>query len=508
MRGARLFLRLCVALLVAGAAWAPPPGLAHPMGNFSINHFSAIELYPSLVRLVYVLDFAEIPTFQEMQEHGLTARDDAPHVAAYRARKVQELQQGLVLQAEGQRLPLLPRASTVTFPPGAGGLPTLRIEAVYEAPLEIAAGKIFYEDRNYAERVGWKEIVITSHQGVIVAEASVPAQSKSNRLTTYTSDLLQTPPQDLRATCAFAVPTALRGRPAASASLPVPTGSSGVREASTPRNLLTELITARQLSIGVVLLSLLAAFGLGAFHALEPGHGKTLVAAYLVGSRGTAWHALLLGLVVTASHTLGVYALGAIALFAAHYVMPEHLYPWLGLTSGLLIAGMGVVLLTQAWQRAFGHAHPHAHHHHDPRQHARGHGHSHTHAPGRPHTHPPHDRNHDPAAVGYGTLLALGVTGGMVPCPAAIVVLLSAVALQRITFGLLLIVAFSLGLAAVLVGTGLLCVSARGLLRQWSGEGRWQAYVPFVSPLVMTPLGLMIAFRSLSGFGGAVGFPF
>ncbi len=213
---------------------------------------------------------------------------------------------------------------------------------------------------------------------------------------------------------------------------------------------------------------------------------------------------------MTASHTLGVYALGALALFAAHYVMPEHLYPWLGLTSGLLIAGMGVVLLTRAWQRAFGHAHahPHAHHHHDPRRQAREHGHSHTHAPGRPHTHPPHDRNHDPVAVGYGTLLTLGVTGGMVPCPAAIVVLLSAVALQRITFGLLLIVAFSLGLAAVLVGTGLLCVSARGLLRQWGGESRWQAYVPFVSPLVMTPLGLMIAFRSLSGFGGAVGFPF
>lgn len=508
MSGTRLFLWLCVSLLVTGAVWVPPPGLAHPMGNFSINHFSAIELYPSLVRLVYVLDFAEIPTFQEMQEHGVTGRDDAPRVAAYRARKVQELQQGLVLQVEGQRLPLLPRASTVTFPPGAGGLPTLRIEAVYEAPLEIAAGNIFYEDRNYAERVGWKEIVITPHQGVIVADASVPAQSKSNRLTTYTGDLLQTPPQDLRATCAFAVPVALQGRPAASASLPVPTGSSGVREASTPRNLLTELITARQLSIGVVLLSLLAAFGLGAFHALEPGHGKTLVAVYLVGSRGTAWHALLLGLVVTASHTLGVYALGALALFAAHYVMPEHLYPWLGLISGLLIAGMGVVLLTQAWQRTFGHTHLHAHHHYDPRRQAREHGHSHPHAPRRLHTHPPHDKNHDPVAVGYGTLLTLGVTGGMVPCPAAIVVLLSAVALQRITFGLLLIVAFSLGLAAVLVGTGLLCVSARGLLQRWGGESRWQAYVPFVSPLVITPLGLMIAFRSLSGFGGAVGFPF
>lgn len=155
------------------------------MGNFSINHFSAIELYPSLVRVVYVLDFAEIPTFQEMQEYQLTVRDDDPRMVAYRTRKARELQDGLVLEVEGRRLPLVIRASTVTFVLGVGGLPTLRLEAVYEAPLEAAHGKVFYEDRNYAERVGWKEIVITGHQGVEIADASVPARSKSNRLWNY-----------------------------------------------------------------------------------------------------------------------------------------------------------------------------------------------------------------------------------------------------------------------------------------------------------------------------------
>src|SRR5262249_59424929 len=114
--------------------------------------------------------------------------------------------------------------------------------------------------------------------------------------------------------------------------------------AQPPRSMVTELTTARQLSVGVIAFSLLVAIGLGAFHALEPGHGKTLVAAYLVGSRGTAWHAVLLGLTVTASHTIGVYALGCVALFASHYVLPEQLYLWLGFTSGLLIMGIRMLL--------------------------------------------------------------------------------------------------------------------------------------------------------------------
>jgi nickel/cobalt exporter len=233
-----------------------------------------------------------------------------------------------------------------------------------------------------------------------------------------------------------------------------------------------------------------------------------------VGSRGTAWHAVLLGLTVTASHTIGVYALGGVALFASHYVLPEQLYPWLGFTSGLLIMGMGMVLLTRAWQGRSGqqdHGRDHTHHHHD-----HGHGHDHTHHHHdydhihypHPHVHLSHDDRQEPAPVGYGALLTLGITGGMIPCPAALVVLLSAVALQRIAFGLLLIVAFSLGLAAVLVGAGLLLVSARGFVQRWSGEGPWLAYLPFFSPLVITPLGLVIALRSLLGTGVIPGLPF
>ena len=508
------FWLFLVSLIMAGFLLAPRPGIAHPMGNFSINHFSALEIHPTFIRVSYVLDVAEIPTFQEMQDYGLTPQPDHPNVTAYRERKVQELQQGLWLQVGGQTLPLTVRSSTVTFPPGAGGLPTLRISAVYETSLAAADGQLMYEDRNYPQRAGWKEIVATTSAGATLTASSVPAESRSNQLTAYAADLLQAPPQDLRASLSFTASASAQESPPASRSASVPLANPGTPEAAqTPRNMLTELMTTRQLSAGVILFSLLVAIGLGAFHALEPGHGKTLVAAYLVGSRGTAWHAVLLGLTVTASHTIGVYALGGAALFASHYVLPEQLYPWLGFTAGLLIMGMGMVLLTQVWRSHAGHpgrdrahSHAHVHHHHDHghdhahAHHQHDHEHSHHHH-SHPHAHLSHDDHQEPASVGYGALLTLGITGGMIPCPAALVVLLSAVALQRIAFGLLLIVAFSLGLAAVLVGAGLLLVSARGFVQRWSGEGPWLAYLPFLSPLVITPLGLVIAVRSLLGTG-------
>jgi ABC-type nickel/cobalt efflux system permease component RcnA len=283
------------------------------------------------------------------------------------------------------------------------------------------------------------------------------------------------------------------------------------RAAQTPRSWLTELVTVRQLTPGLFIVSLLVAIGFGALHALEPGHGKTLVAAYLVGERGTAWHALLLGLTVTVSHTIGVFVLGAVALFASHYIVPEQLYPWLNLVSGLLIAGMGGVLLRQACLRSLGYVMPrhhnaygHHHHAHDHHGHYH-HNHAHEHTAHHDHSTPGHGAD---SHVSYGTLLTLGITGGMIPCPGALVVLLSAVALQRIAFGLLLIVAFSVGLAVVLVGIGLLLVSARSSVQRWSGEGAWSTYLPFLSPLVMTPVGVFLVLRSLADTGLLPQLPF
>ncbi|HXG18283.1 MAG TPA: hypothetical protein VNN62_04320 [Methylomirabilota bacterium] len=469
------------------------------MGNFSINHFSGIEVHPAFIRVTYVIDMAEIPTFQEMQAHSLNAQTDEAAAIRYREQKVEELRQGLALRIGERTVNLVAASSTLSFPPGAGGLPTLRIAAVYEAPLDALQGEVLYEDRNYAQRVGWKEIIATAHDGATLRTASVPAESKSQQLTHYAETLTQAPPQDARATLTFAIPADARVR-----ALAAPVQATDVlarTTAQTPRTVLTELIAAGQLNTGVILFALLAAIGLGAFHALEPGHGKTMVAAYLVGSHGAVWHAFILGLAVTISHTIGVYALGGIALFASHYIVPEQLYPWLGLASGLLITGTGIFLLGRACegQRGHdGHIHAHGHSHDDAHGHTHGHSHHHHHSHG--------DGHH--GSMGYGALLTLGITGGLIPCPAALVVLLSAVALHRIAFGLLLIVAFSVGLAAVLVGTGLLVVSARGVVQRWNGEGRWMEYLPFLSPLVITPLGVVIAVRSLLGTGIVPRIPF
>jgi nickel/cobalt transporter (NicO) family protein len=510
----RYFLSPFMLLVLLMPLLLPGYLFAHPMGNFSVNHFSALTVFPTSVRVSYVIDMAEIPTFQEMQEFGLIAQPDDPSATQYRNRKVEEWKQGLVLRIGEQTLTLSLRSSELTFPAGAGGLPTLRLAVEYEAPLAAGSGTLVYEDRNYPQRVGWKEIIASANDGANITQSSVPAESKSQQLTNYADDLLQAPPQDLRAELTFSIPAIARAQ-ASSPLAAAKTGAVDVQEAQTPRSWLTELVAARHLTPGLILVSLLVAMAFGALHALEPGHGKTLVAAYLVGERGTAWHALLLGLTVTVSHTIGVFALGAVALFASHYVLPEQLYPWLNLVSGLLIAGMGGILLRQACLRSLGYAipHHHGHGHHGHDHHVHDHQahphHDHVHAHDH-HDHHHHEAHDDGAGshVSYGALLTLGITGGMIPCPGALVVLLSAVALQRIGFGLLLILAFSVGLAAVLVGVGLLLVSARNSVQRWSGEGAWATYLPFLSPLVMTPVGVFLVLRALAETGLLPQLPF
>jgi ABC-type nickel/cobalt efflux system permease component RcnA len=261
------------------------------------------------------------------------------------------------------------------------------------------------------------------------------------------------------------------------------------------RDSFTELLATRQLGLGIILIALAVAVGLGAFHALEPGHGKTLVAAYLVGSRGTAKHAFLLGLIVTAAHTAGVYLLGAVTLYASRYIVPEQLYPWLGVVSGVMIAALGLVLLVRRYlssddvRHAHDHYPGHAHgaegHHHHPHRHDHGHPH-----------------HHQGRQVSLRELLTLGISGGIVPCPAALVVLLSAVSLQRIGFGLLLIVAFSLGLAAVLIAVGLLMVYARQFMSRFHGEGRIVTrWLPLTSSAFIVLVGIGMTWQALASAG-------
>ena len=250
----------------------------------------------------------------------------------------------------------------------------------------------------------------------------------------------------------------------------------------------------------MVLIAFAVAVGLGAFHALEPGHGKTLVAAYLVGSRGTMKHAFLLGLIVTATHTAGVYLLGAVTLYASQYIVPERLYPWLGVVSGVLIAGLGAVLLVRRYRGKDGLSSHHHHHHAD---HSHGSDHHHhitvTMAMITITTHNHHDPNRQ---VSLRELLTLGISGGIVPCPAALVVLLSAVSMQRIGFGLLLIVAFSVGLAAVLITIGLLMVYARQSMSRFETNSplttRW---LPLTSSAFILVFGVALTAQALQSAG-------
>jgi nickel/cobalt exporter len=515
-------------LAIVGVLATPHRASPHPLGNFSISHYTAIRIEPDALTLRYIIDMAEIPTFQEIQDTKVVPQEGHPSLPAYLTQRVEALRAGLILELNGQRLSLSSDAGEVRFTPGAGGLPTLKLGMRLRASLDradaTAVHELRYRDANFSGRAGWKEIIATGGPGMTLVSSTAPEGDRSHALADYPNDLLNSPPQEVEARVVFAR-VAVAPHMAALVP-PSPRQAEGWREGEhhrggiiaadeerariepadlrenrqvTPRSSFTELVTTQQLGFGIVLVAMVVSMGLGAFHALEPGHGKTVVAAYLVGSRGTARHAMLLGLIVTITHTAGVYVFGAVTLFASRYVVPERLYPWLGAVSGLIIAGLGVSLFLRRYT-ASAHTHSHAH------AHVHGHPHHHTHAPegGHTHTHEhyPHQHHPDPPTVSLRELLALGVTGGIVPCPAALVVLLSALSLNRVGFGLLLIVAFSAGLATVLITIGILMVYARRLMTRFQGDGmlinRW---LPLSSAAVVAVFGMVIVVQALVSVG-------
>ena len=544
-------------LLTAWIMIVPNSATAHPLGNFSISHYSGIRVSKEAVELRYVIDMAEIPTFQEIQESGIATKPGDPSVEAYLVRKSEFLRDGLILEIDGQTLSLQAEFREIIFPPGAGGLPTMKIGILYKAKLRGDSKNrehlLKYRDGNFLDRAGWKEIIAVAAPGAGILDSSVPEVDRSSQLNNYPTDLLSSPPQVLEAKVVFTtapVPVSVAstdgsrihegGAEKARTLSKLQMTRSGVSQRSsnmepakqqnnmpilnsgvidldsprtneintlqlranrqaTPRNSFTELMATKQLGIGIVLIALAVAVGLGAFHALEPGHGKTLVAAYLVGSHGTMKHAFLLGLIVTGAHTAGVYLLGAVTLYASQYIVPERLYPWLGVVSGVLIAGLGAVLLVQRylgkdWLSSH-HHHHHADHSHGSDHHHHHHDHSHDHG----HTHNHHDLNRQ---VSHRELLTLGISGGIVPCPAALVVLLSAVSMQRTGFGLLLIVAFSVGLAAVLITIGLLMVYARQFMSRFQVNSRLTSrWLPLTSSAFILVFGVVLTLQALQTAG-------
>ncbi len=459
---------------------------AHPMGNFSINHYSGLEVSQTEIRVRYIVDFAEIPTFQEIQalDRDHNGEISPSEREAYLSEKAQRLTDGLLLQVNEKPCTLMPIAQDLTVTPGAGGLPTIKVSLLYHAIFDGAVkvnddrtpSKVLYRDHNYPGRAGWKEMAVVGDRGIRIIGSTLPLSG--GELRAYPENDISSPPQITETRFSFEQGVGPDGNGSTADRTAIPTFDSRWS------NTFTSLITGRTMDSPAILLSLLVAFGLGTIHALSPGHGKTVVAAYLVGSRGTARHALLLGATVTVSHTIGVFLLGLATLYFSQFFVPERLYPWLGLFSGLTIFVIGLTLLRQRWRSIW------AGHGHEVDEH--GHGHSHTqgdHGLGHSHHHSIEDGS-------LKRLLGLGITGGIIPCPSALVVLLSAIAFHQIAFGLLLIVAFSAGIAATLVGIGFLMVyvgEAVGRVDRFHSVTR---LLPVISAACVTLLGGVIALGS------------
>lgn len=227
-------------------------------------------------------------------------------------------------------------------------------------------------------------------------------------------------------------------------------------------SLMEDHLTSTTFVTGLVIAS-----GLGAFHALSPGHGKMLVSSYLIGTKGTAFHAIILGIIVSLTHTIGVIILGLITLFASQYILPETLYPILSILSGLMVLGVGITLL---YRRLLSQKEDHHHHHHD-------------------HEHEDHSHHHHDTIM-PSSLIALGVAGGLVPCPSALVLLLSSISLHKITYGLLLTGSFSLGLSLVLVMLGLLTVYAHQWFEGVSFSLSWLKSLSVFSAVFVVLIGI------------------
>jgi nickel/cobalt exporter len=457
--------RLGVALLIALAALvAPTLATAHPLGNFTINRYSELDVSGNRLYVLYVLDLAEIPTFQLQQAGGIDAAAYARRIAA-----------GAHLSVDGKPARLAPVRHALAFPPGQAGLRTTRLEVLLSGPRLHGRPFVVYRDDNYAGRIGWKEIVVRGGAGAHLLSSSAPSKSISDRLRAYPKNLLQSP-LDVTEARAQLSPGATGGPPPSLISRQELEQRVAVRAISDGG--FAALIAHNKLGAGFIALSLLIAFFWGAAHAFSPGHGKSIVAAYLVGSRGTARHAALLGLTVTVTHTIGVFALGLITLSLSQFIVPDSLYPWLNLVSALLIVMVGLSVLRwrlREWLDVREHGHSHAH----------GHDHSHD-----------HGHSHDPA-LSMRRLLGVGISGGIVPCPTALVVLLAAISLHRVGYGLVLILAFSFGLAAAMTGIGLVAVTARRAFRRVNFEAGLIKLLPAISAIVVLGLGIAMTVRAL-----------
>ncbi|MGY4980143.1 nickel transporter [Streptomyces sp. 900105755] len=543
-RIAAVFTLACAATLLSGTGAS-----AHPLGNFTVNKYDGLVAAPGQLRVDHVEDLAEIPATQ--------AKPDLKRLgtAKWAEQRCTTAADGSRLSVDGRTTPLTVRTSHAELRPGQAGLNTLRVECRFTAPLPRgAAAGLTFHSAGADTGPGWREITARGDR-MTLTKTDVPKTSVSHELTSYPKDLLSSPAD----TTTAAVQVRPGGPALAQERQDTPGAEILPRGIDRWTQALTDLVARNHLTVGFAVLALFVSIGLGAMHALAPGHGKTLMAATAAarGGRARLRDVLPLAASVTVTHTLGVVALGV--LVTAGSAATPSVIAWLGIASGLMVLAAGANLTRRAWRsRAHeqAHAHGHHHHHHDheheppekrelalvgahdhghnhshDHDHAHGHDHPHGHdhgaqphssarpafedeavqaeggsggaAPDHGHTDMPHSHGgfthtHPTAPTLRGTIL-LGFAGGLVPSPSAVVVLVGAAALGKAWFGLLLVVAYGVGLALTLTAAGFAVVRlGTGMTRVMDKRPRWTTHpmaalvrrtIPLVSALVVVALG-------------------
>ena len=441
MRLAARVSTLVVAVLVISGR----PVSAHPLGNFTVNHYSGLEIRANGLSIDYVLDLAEIPAFQL---RGAIAPDPSAACAT--------LARDLAVTLDGAALALRVDRGTVSFPPGQAGLETLRLECGFGArwTLDARPHQLAFADRSYPERIGWREI--TARADDVAIDTVLPSASRSARLTAYPQDAYTSSPDARSAEVRITPGAAGASQPASS---PSPLGQGDLFFGWLGR-----------VDVGALpaLLAVVVAAALGALHAATPGHGKTIMAAYLVGTRRSARDAVTLGLTVAVAHTIGVLVLAIVLIGGATVFSAERIYPILSAISALVVVALGLGMLRQQLSHRAAHRHSHEH----------------SHTLGTP--------------ARATSLVALGLAGGMVPSASALVLLLGAVAAHRAELGILLVAAFGVGMAATLVGAGIALVAAGRLFVRAPMASRLAGFAPLVTALAVLTVGLGLTAQSLS----------
>ena len=468
-------MRRVSAILGAAAAvalWPAATASAHPLGNFTVNHYAGIEAAPGELRVVVAIDVAEIPTQQLLAEQDTDGdgRVGDDELRAWAAATGAGVAAGLHITVDGSVARLRYRCGTAELRAGQAGLHVTRFEGLLTAPIADRA-HVEVEDTTDADRTGWREITAAGVDGAVVTRSSVPAASVSDELRRYPNELLTSP---LRVTTA-SFDVAPGTSDASSAATCASDADAAAVRPGVESGAFSGLVTSRGLPL--VALALVLAMAFGAWHALLPGHGKTLMAATMVSSGAKVRQAVAVGAAVAVMHTASVLALGLAVLALESAFRPETLYPWLGLASGLVALGLGTHLLTArigAWMEA--------------RHHVDGHGfagHTHPHvAPGG-------------GALSRRGLAALALAGGILPAPSALIVMLGAIEAHRVAFGLALVVAFSAGLAGALIVVGLGALRAREAMAARLSSF-WGRAVPVMSAGAIVAVGGFLSLRGLA----------